>query len=238
VFGTWPKKLPDDVEVCTIELPGRASRVSESPLGSVAEIVEAVTPALLERIDRPFAFFGHGFGAITSFEVTRQLRRDGRPLPQQLFLSGGMAPHRYWFPSSHYLPRAEFYNALRIFDILRCSDGELDELTERMFRADVAVMASYVFVPEPPLDVPITALLGLEDSFCPVQANAAWKDMTTGAFAWVRLPGDQFYPKDDCPELMQIISGVFQAWRSAAARSLLSDSSGSRVNAGAEAEPR
>src|SRR5437879_2521509 len=93
-YRAWPASLPADIEVCAIQLPGRAERLREPPLdrvdAMVRGIVEAVKPLLSEA---PFAIFGHSLGGLLAFEVGRALRREGGPLPAQVFVSSCYPPN-------------------------------------------------------------------------------------------------------------------------------------------------
>ena len=93
VFRNWHERLPASVEVCAVQLPGRGRRLNENPIASVTGLVQPVSEALGQYCDMPFAFFGHSMGALLSFEIARQLRREGRRQPAHLFLSGRRAPH-------------------------------------------------------------------------------------------------------------------------------------------------
>src|SRR6202035_2395188 len=91
-YRGWAAALPGDVEVCPVQLPGRESRLREPPFVSAERLVLALADALHPHLALPFAFFGHSMGAMLSFELARELRRRGRPLPVHLFVSGRRAP--------------------------------------------------------------------------------------------------------------------------------------------------
>jgi len=58
-YRAWPKKLPRNVEVCAVQLPGRGSRMPEPPFTRLAPLVRALAQNFLPYLDRPFALFGH-----------------------------------------------------------------------------------------------------------------------------------------------------------------------------------
>ena len=58
-FRTWSDSLPSTVEVCPIELPGRGSRLMESPFTQLSALIQELVRALHPYLDKPFAFFGH-----------------------------------------------------------------------------------------------------------------------------------------------------------------------------------
>ena len=88
-------------------------------------------------------------GALISFELARQLRRTGAPLPIHLFVSGHQAPHLPdRNPPLHALPEGEFMDKLRELngtpeEVLR--HAELRELLIPILRADFAVCETYVY---------------------------------------------------------------------------------------------
>lgn len=93
IYRNWPDQLIGDVEVCSVNLPGRAKRLREQPFTKLSPLVRELVPAIRPFLDKPFAFFGHSMGALISFELARQLRHENAPAPAQLFLSGRNAPH-------------------------------------------------------------------------------------------------------------------------------------------------
>lgn len=52
-----------------------------------------ILPPIAPLLDRPFALYGHGSGALAAFETSRALQAHGRPAPLRLFVSGLRAPH-------------------------------------------------------------------------------------------------------------------------------------------------
>jgi medium-chain acyl-[acyl-carrier-protein] hydrolase len=54
--------------------------------------VEAIAPALIPHLDKPFAFFGHSVGGLVSFELTHLLKSESSLTPSHLFVSACRAP--------------------------------------------------------------------------------------------------------------------------------------------------
>ncbi len=91
-FRGWAEALPPGVVVCPARLPGRESRMAEVPLRRMEPLVQALGEAIEPYLGQPFAFFGHSMGAAVAFELARLLRREKRPLPAALLVSGARAP--------------------------------------------------------------------------------------------------------------------------------------------------
>src|SRR5260370_28895087 len=113
IFHTWKGMLPPDVTVCPIQLPGREKRLAEPPFTRISLLVRAMAHALRPFLNCPFAFFGHSMGALISFELARQLRRQKAPEPTYLFVSAQKAPQLPDLtPPLHQLAEADFVEHL------------------------------------------------------------------------------------------------------------------------------
>lgn len=197
IFRSWSDGLPADVEVCAIQLPGRGTRLQESAFTRLAPLVQALAQGLLPLLDKPFAFFGHSLGALVSFELARQLRKQQWPEPVHVLVSACGAPQLlYHGPALHTLAEAEFLKALRRLNgtpraVLE--NAELMQLLLPVLRADFAVYETYQYLPEPPLRCPISVFGGLQDSGVRRGDLEAWSAQTRAAFTLRMLPGAHFY---------------------------------------------
>lgn len=196
-FRGWSDYLPTFVEVCPIQIPGRGSRFKEPPFTQLRPLVQELTTALLPYFDKPFVFFGHSMGALVSFEMAQLLRKEHSLNPEYLFVSGRRAPQLpNPNPPIHALPEAKFWEEIRRFngtpeEVL--NNTELREMLLPTLRADFAVFETYVYTPKPPLDCPITALGGLEDSEATYDELEAWKEHTNQGFLLQTFPGGHFF---------------------------------------------
>lgn len=210
VFRTWSYSLPQSVEVCAIEFPGRGMRRRESPFTQLEPLVQHLASPLLPYLDKPFAFFGHSMGGLVSFELTRLLRREYGVSPVHLFVSGHRAPQvPDPNPPIHALPESEFLQELRRFNgtpeaVLE--NAELMQLFLPTLRADFAVVETYAYAPELPLDCPITAFGGLQDREVSCNELEAWREQTNASFVLEMFPGDHFFLHSVEPLLLQSLS--------------------------------
>lgn len=197
VYRGWGASLPADVEVCPVQLPGRESRLREPPFTHIDPLVKTLTEVLPGYFDLPFVFFGHSMGALIGFELARELRRRGGPLPQHLFVSGRRAPQ---IPVReepiHQLPESEFIDKLRELngtpeEVLQ--HAELMRLLLPILRADFGINETYEFAPEEPFDFGLSAFGGLGDEDVSREDLAAWQEQTRGRFRLRMLPGDHFF---------------------------------------------
>jgi len=211
IFRAWPDLLlTTSVEVCVIHLPGRAGRLQEPPFTHLLSLVQEIAPAIRPFLDKPFAFFGHSMGALISFELARQLRRERAPAPAQLFLSGRSAAHLPDVePRTFDLPEAEFIQELRRLngtpqEVLE--HPELMHLMIPLLRADFSVCQTYEYEKGPPLDSPITIFGGLQDFEAPRAHLEAWREHTSSTFKLRMLPGDHFFLNSEQALLLNTLS--------------------------------
>jgi medium-chain acyl-[acyl-carrier-protein] hydrolase len=165
---------------------------------------------LRPHFDKPFAFFGHSNGGLMVFELARALRREGGPMPLQLLVGGRPAPQlEITDPPIHALPHDEFIQELRRFagtpdEVLE--NAEIMELIMPLLRADFAMGETYQYVPEPPLDLPISAYGGQLDADVSEEQVQAWREQTTGEFRMRMFPGDHFFINSDRAQVLAEVS--------------------------------
>ena len=210
-FRAWARALPDGIELCPIQLPGREERLTERPYDRLAPLVDALAGALRDHLDRPFALFGHSMGALLAFELARALRRDGAGLPLlHLFVSGYRAPHLPDpDPPLHPLPGPAFWDEVRRLNgtpTVVLDNAELRRLVEPTLRADFAVHETYAHEPGEPLACPISVFGGLDDQEVSRGQLEEWRRHARGPFILRMLPGDHFFIHPSRDALLRAIA--------------------------------
>jgi medium-chain acyl-[acyl-carrier-protein] hydrolase len=201
VFRLWPSGLPSQLDVCGVQLPGRASRLNEPPLTSIKAIVEALVPAIVGFLDIPFAFFGHSMGAIVAFETARVLASRSLPSPKHLIVSGQRSPRLPDLERPlHGLDDGNF-----ITEISRRYGGIPKEIMENSdiltlllpcLRADILALETYRPERGSPLTCSLSAFGGADDVLAPKTYLEAWHEETNADFEVSVFPGGHFYNSD------------------------------------------
>lgn len=210
IFAAWPNVLPPGIELYAVQLPGRESRLRESPYTSLPPLVADVAEVVRPMLDRPFAFFGHSMGALVAFELARYLRRRHNLTPVLLCASGHRAPHLPDpHPPAYVMPEPELISELRRLngtprEVLE--HPELLQLVLPILRADFEVCETYAYAADRPLECPIVACGGLEDTDVSREEVAAWREQTSAAFALRMFPGDHFFLHSARPLLLQTLA--------------------------------
>ncbi|MCO1596916.1 lantibiotic dehydratase [Micromonospora sp. RHAY321] len=206
-FRHFPGRFGPHIQVLPVQLPGRENRISEDPRFRVLDVATAIA----ERADGPYALYGHSMGGRLGFEVVRELRRAGLPLPLRLYVGGARAPHVTEPSAFDGLSRVNDDELLRR---LRAGGGlpagvlehpELVELLLPLLRADFERVDGYRFRPEDPLPVPIVAFSGRTDRAVTREQSAAWREHTSAGFTLHELDGGHFFLHDALPELAAAI---------------------------------
>jgi medium-chain acyl-[acyl-carrier-protein] hydrolase len=215
-YRDWGALLPHDVEVVPLQLPGRETRLLETPFTDMGELTKALVDAVTPVLDTPFCFFGHSMGAVVSFEVARELRRLGMRGPSSLFVSAGHAPHiPDPDPPVHELPDGAMVAELHArYDGIPSevlSNKELLELILPGLRGDMTLIETYSFVEEEPLDVPIVCFGGAGDHRISREQLEGWARLTRGEFVFRQLPGDHFFLHSQRSLLLRYLAGDLNA---------------------------
>ncbi|RLK25027.1 surfactin synthase thioesterase subunit [Micromonospora sp. M71_S20] len=219
VFRRWQDGLGPDVEVLPVQLPGRENRIGENPVFEVVDVAYAIA----ERIRGPYAIYGHSMGGRVGFEVVRELRRAGRPLPLRLYVGGARAPHVH--APSHFdgLSRVDDGELLRR---LEAGGGmpaglleypELVELLLPLLRADFAQVDDYRYTPEEPLPMPIVAFSGRGDNTVSREHSDGWREHSAAGFTLHEIDGGHFFLNERLPDLLAVIRADLTAARTDAA---------------------
>ncbi|MER7767957.1 thioesterase domain-containing protein [Kitasatospora sp. NPDC096140] len=192
-FASWRPHLPDSVDLRPVQLPGRENRVGDPLPATLEELTVQVAGALLPLLEPPYVLFGHSFGGLLAYSLTRHLHEHGHPLPRALLISGARPPHLAADTAYHALPHDE------LLDFLRATNGVPDvllqheEFVRRLLtglRADLALAAEYRPAPAAPLPCDVRVFAATEDPVVPPAALEGWRAYAGGEFTVHRRPGD------------------------------------------------
>ena len=192
--GGGPPKARSHIGV---RLPGRESRLAEAPFRRMKPLVTTLADAIEPYLSQPYAFFGHSMGAVVAFELARELRRRGEPLPTALIASAARAPQ---FRRNHVPPpapsREQFLEELRRLegipvDVL--DDPAMLRAILPALEADTELYRNYIYCEDAPFALPIHAYGGAQDPNIRREHLEGWREQTTSAFSVRVFPGGHFY---------------------------------------------
>ncbi|GHG97180.1 thioesterase II family protein [Streptomyces lanatus] len=212
-FHGWAALTPPEIEVLSVQYPGRQDRLGEPCATTMEELADALTAALRQELaggDLPLAFFGHSMGSSVAYEVARRLEKTPGPTLTRLIVSGRTRPR---LPQE--LPPRPTPSDTEILDHVRLLDPEgaavyehpvLRELIMPSLRADFGLLAGHRPARLHRLDVPITACGGDRDPACAVEDLSAWSDVTTKGLEVRAFEGNHFYLNPRKEELVEFVA--------------------------------
>ncbi|MEO8400726.1 MAG: beta-ketoacyl synthase N-terminal-like domain-containing protein [Gammaproteobacteria bacterium] len=208
VYRDWQKSLPETIEVCPIQLPGRENRRDEEPIENINLLIELLIKNVSSEFDLPFVFFGHSFGSLIAFELARALRKCGLPQPLHIIASAFPDPS---IPTKSLdniilqlfamdIDLFELVNeskiselsgeSLRNLSAIFHDNGLVDYGNQNKFSKDIMkvllpifigdmqIVKSYNYQNEPPLDFPMSVFLGNRDTWVSNADQQGWVNHT------------------------------------------------------------
>jgi len=192
-FHFLEKYLPKDLEIFSLELPGRGKRMYENCLTDLPLAVEDYYQQVQEkRSTAPYIIYGHSMGALMGLFVTQKLETIDDP-PLKLIVSGNAGPKIGFTKKRYNLPGGEFKNELRKLG------GISDEVIENeeifgffspIIRADLEVLERSP-LPDIKIKTGIHAIMGSEEKY--TQDIEEWNKHTSGSVKCEHMKGDHFF---------------------------------------------
>ncbi|PTL76611.1 type I polyketide synthase [Vitiosangium sp. GDMCC 1.1324] len=200
-FRAWGPHVPEGLGLYPVEMPAHGMRIAEPHLERMEVLIPAMARALEPYLGERFALFGHSMGSLYAFELTRHLRKKGL-VPEHLFVSSFKPPHLP-MPASIALRLSdkEFLEMSRQRGFIteefgREHDAELMKTYLPTLRKDFALMESYSYVEEEPLDIPLTVFGSRQDRLIASTQLDTWGEHTRGRLSTYLFDGDHFFARE------------------------------------------
>ena len=194
-FRDWARFLPPGIDLSAVRYPGREGRINEPFAGSIEELADQATRALLPVLNAPVAIFGHSMGASVAHEVALRLEHDHGIVPRRLFVSAQRAP-QLLSPASLDSGDEALLDRIRLAggaEAAALDEPELRELLLPVFRADFRIADAYAPGRDRLISSPVSGLAGDQDPVIPVGSVRPWAEVTSGGFDLQVFAGDHFY---------------------------------------------
>lgn len=202
------------VNLVSLQPSGREERFAEPLYADLGVAIDDLTAQLATAWQGgPFAMFGHSFGAVLAFEVTRRLHQTGRPLPQQLLVSGSQAPGTLLIRNVASLTDDEFVadvERLAGYEHPALADPDLRELVLPAMRSDVTLHEAYRPSAITPLPVPLVVLRGRNDALVSRADCDGWCTCTSAGWQYVEPEGGHMYLIEDPQAFPRLLARLCQ----------------------------
>ncbi|MFN0040108.1 MAG: thioesterase II family protein [Burkholderiales bacterium] len=209
LFAHWPLLLPDWLDVCAVQLPGRENRMKEDPIDRMDLLVTAIHSALEPLLDKPFALFGHSMGGSIAYEWLKRMKNKEKLV--HFFPSASPPPHIPDDEQTHKMSNEELVQhakesggfAPELLDF-----PELLEMYLPILKADGAITETYRPVDKPELTCPITAFAGDQDEIVPAIEVREWDRYTKKQFTLHTYNGGHFFLPARKNEITAVLTQV------------------------------
>jgi medium-chain acyl-[acyl-carrier-protein] hydrolase len=190
VFRQWSKLLPDDIDVCAVELPGRGARFGEPLLQDPQSLLEAFLP-LADLGDLPTVYFGHSLGARIAFA-----RIHGGARADALIVSGARPAHLVQPQSRSTLSKDALVRELRrlggtppaILD-----DSEMLDVLLPIVRADFRILETLTARADDKITIPMTVIAAADDAEIGIDEIKQWEAHAGAKYRFVTVDGGHFF---------------------------------------------
>jgi surfactin synthase thioesterase subunit len=210
-YRAWIPAAAPGIAVRPLQPPGRESRIDEPPVFDVAEVAD-----VLAEETRPYALYGHSFGALVGHAVVAELQRRGAALPRRLVVGGSRPPDD--LPElARRLLGLDDEEFLREVVGMGGTPAEILEhpalaaLLIPVLRADFGWIDRYAGAAHAPVDVPILGFAGTEDPIATAAAMAGWQRMTSRGYRGHSVRGDHFFHITDPAGVVRAIAADLAA---------------------------
>lgn len=198
-----------------VRLPGRESRLGEPAYADWSALLDDVADALAPWLDRPFALYGHSFGAQIAFRLAARWNGTPDHRPRLVAVSGCPPPHG---PCTHaglaQLESERFFATLAHWGGIPPEALALDafkQLFEPTLRADMALSEAWHGMAHEPIGPPIVAFAGRSDPMATPAVMREWARYAAGGFTLDELSGDHFFLREHAEHLIQEITARLRA---------------------------
>jgi medium-chain acyl-[acyl-carrier-protein] hydrolase len=209
-FNAWLRKLPPEIALERVELPGRNPSAGRPPYTDSRPLIEDIGPTLAAKMDRPFALYGHSLGALVAYELACYFRSRGLEAPLAMFVSGRRAPHCK-LSIKPLFDLADDALIARLAEFGGTPSGLMSDPRWRNYllpalRADLEMSDRYIYEPGDAFDFPIFAFRGHADSIASEEEVAAWRHQTRSRFSMTSLSGQHFFDAEASAGLIERIA--------------------------------
>jgi surfactin synthase thioesterase subunit len=182
--------LLPNFEVWAARLPGRESRIAETPMTDLRLLAEDVADAVEAAGLSDPVLFGHCFGSLLALETVRELVRRQQVRPRALIVVGQGAPSSLDGAAPPAATRDQL-ESIGYTDPAVLDDSEMMELLAPAIESDFQSIRT--LRRERSLEVPILAFVGTDDETVAVAEMRAWAEETSAHFIFAEVQGDHLF---------------------------------------------
>ena len=199
MFAGFINKPPADTDIYAAQLPGRENRLNEEIYTNLNKLLPDLEAAIVPLLEgkQPFAIYGHSFGGIIAFELTRLLRRKYNKEPLHFFCSATMAPQTTLSWKNRDVMKASTISSnseQKLIGLMSYID-DMDFVKKILpgMRRDMPLLTGYEYKEDAKFNCPITVFSAMEDEVTLPEEMAGWMEHTNAQFRQELVHGDHWF---------------------------------------------
>lgn len=190
-YASWGQPWPGEIDIVSLELPGRGKRSAELLLTDVRDAVSDYVAQILPfALGGDYALFGHSFGALLAYEVVLSLTSMGFPLPRHLFFSGSKPPHALQLGCLHRASDDEFVAYLSRYGVIDArvfTSPTARDYFLTILRADYRALETHDWAFNGAVACPATVITSTDDPATGNFDESGWRSYVDGELRFVSV---------------------------------------------------
>ncbi|MES1956579.1 thioesterase II family protein [Salinisphaera hydrothermalis] len=211
IYKGWERFLPETIELCAIQLPGRENRMSEGLIYDADLITERLwNEAPQWLFDKPVAIFGHSMGAVLGYYLTCRLQAT-EPVNEvrRLFISAAKTPLQVARKDPLLtLSDDQFLKQVQELSDAAAPGARIQGWADcvRLLRNDFTLCENAVQQHSAPLSVPMTVLYSEDDLLVSPDECERWSLFSKHPTNTFAVSGSHLFLKKTPSLIVKIIS--------------------------------
>lgn len=208
-YRNFRPHIHKEIEIITLELPGRGARISERLINKLDILVDDLYVQIQEHIHEDYILYGHSMGGILGDLLIHKLLENKKSIPSFFLITGCRSPRRNTMkPNIHHLPKTAFQKEIIELggmpdEIIK--DQEILDFLLDILRVDITALETAVYQKRKPYNVPILVIRGTEEKVTEEDA-IDWEMQTIATFNHMVLPGNHFFILNHIEYISKIVN--------------------------------
>ncbi|CAI3955487.1 Surfactin synthase thioesterase subunit (GrsT) (PDB:6VAP) [Commensalibacter communis] len=207
-FRSWAQFIPSFIDLIGVQYPGREDRIYDKPISDIKNLASEISTTIQKQKYSHIALFGHSMGATIAYEVACMLQKNGVFI-EHLFISGQTAPTKTRKTMFHCsTDEALMREVIRVSETSGevFENQELREIILSIIRNDYKAIETYSTETPTLLSMPITILVGDNDTEATYQEALDWSAYTKHKLDIYSFKGKHFFINTRFKEIIELIT--------------------------------
>lgn len=208
IFNSWERYLEPEVALLSVKFPGRGERMEEPSYESMQELVQEITPVIVDY-ELPIVFYGGCFGGLCAYEIIKELQKKYHRKVTHFFTNSLISP-RYinenmfisqWSKDElveELIKRGELPR-----EVLK--DEEVLEFLLPGIRADYRIYENYQYLETGKIDVNMSMFYN-DAAMLSQEKERDWERLICGRFEKILLKYDNLFAVESQIEIAKQIN--------------------------------